>query len=468
MSSPYKNLLLDSISFNHPVSSYQIQTPLVNNIATPKLKDTSLGSISNIEKFIDEKYENLSAAKKVYTKPSNESHNNSNKNDDFLNQNSLYKELTISLKDQIEILKSEVLFLRGEICDKNSLIKHLLNFHYSKSSSNKNLDIILGELNKSKDECIYSNEIHISDQQQEIPDQRRNLIHLNNNGNNSDHKINNTETNSLKDNSNLIDFEKNDKAHKNPFSNTPLTNPDSQISPTNPFNLSDEGKDENSHDIDNKNNNDNIAALNPSSNVNAKANVKEIDNTNIDKNDKSNEEDIDDNKKKLDGEKKSIYIVGDSIVKELRGYELSKSIKQKKLVKVRTHPGGKTSCLSDHLKPVMRSRDCDHIIIHVGTNDLRSEKTPVQISHDIINLAYAVRQNEIKVSISGLIQRNDDLNEKVLLVNDILVKSCESIDIPFINHKNIRPDIHLNASKVHLNKKGNSILIANLRKYLCN
>ena len=92
----------------------------------------------------------------------------------------------------------------------------------------------------------------------------------------------------------------------------------------------------------------------------------------------------------------------------------------------------------------------------------------MQIGQEIINLAYAAKDRNVKVSVSSLIQRNDDLNEKVLAVNDALEKTCKSIDMAFIAHKNIRPDVHLNASKLHLNKNGNSILIGNFRKFLNN
>ena len=62
-------------------------------------------------------------------------------------------------------------------------------------------------------------------------------------------------------------------------------------------------------------------------------------------------------------------------------------------------------------------------------------------------------------------QRNDGLNEKVLLVNDVLKKICESVDIEYINNVNIRPDVHLNRSNLHLNKKGNNILTSNIRSF---
>ena len=52
------------------------------------------------------------------------------------------------------------------------------------------------------------------------------------------------------------------------------------------------------------------------------------------------------------------------------------------------------SCINDHVKPVIRNQETDHIILHTGTNDLSSDKTPVQICNDNVNL---VRQLKTKI-----------------------------------------------------------------------
>ena len=190
------------------------------------------------------------------------------------------------------------------------------------------------------------------------------------------------------------------------------------------------------------------------------------DNTNAKTNTELQNNDLKEDDKKNSQERKTIFIVGDSMIKELKGFELAKSIGHKKAVKIRSHPSAQIRCLVDHIQPIIRNNDTEHVLLHIGTNDLKSEKTPVQICHDIIHLTSVIRDKGIKVSISGIIQRNDQLNNKVLLVNDSLKKICESIGITFINNGNIRPDLHLNASKLHLNRRGNSILIGNVRKYL--
>ena len=57
------------------------------------------------------------------------------------------------------------------------------------------------------------------------------------------------------------------------------------------------------------------------------------------------------------------------MVKEGNGFELSKNIRHKYSVRVKFHPSAKASCINDHIKPVIRSQEADHIILHTGAND---------------------------------------------------------------------------------------------------
>ena len=45
----------------------------------------------------------------------------------------------------------------------------------------------------------------------------------------------------------------------------------------------------------------------------------------------------------------------------------------KLLVRVRPFSGAKVNCMINHLKPAMRDDKPDHVILHSGTNYLRSE-----------------------------------------------------------------------------------------------
>ena len=132
----------------------------------------------------------------------------------------------------------------------------------------------------------------------------------------------------------------------------------------------------------------------------------------------------------------------------------------------RFHLSTKTSCINDHVKPVIRNQEDDHIILHTGTNDFSSDKTPVQICN--VNLAASIKDKDIKVTISELVEQNDALNEKAVLANEYLSKICKTIGLPIIKHHNIKLEFHLNQSKLHLNKKGNTIFSSNVWRYLSN
>ena len=154
------------------------------------------------------------------------------------------------------------------------------------------------------------------------------------------------------------------------------------------------------------------------------------------------------------------------MAKEGNGSDLSKSIKHKYSVKVRFHPSAKASYINDHVKPVIRNQEADQIILHTGPNDLSSDKIPVQICNDIVNLAASIKDKDTKVTIIEIVERNDVLNEKVVMVNEYLSKICKTIGLSIIKHHNIKPDFQLNQSKLDLNKKGNTIFVSNFSEIL--
>ena len=110
-------------------------------------------------------------------------------------------------------------------------------------------------------------------------------------------------------------------------------------------------------------------------------------------------------------------------------------------------------------------RKPDTIILHCGTNDLRlKDKREVEISKEIIDIAKQIQSNKIDIIVSGLIARGDELEHKREKTNYILRDMCYEESITYTDHPNIEANIHLNRSKLHLNRYGDSILAANLLK----
>ena len=161
------------------------------------------------------------------------------------------------------------------------------------------------------------------------------------------------------------------------------------------------------------------------------------------------------------GEKdeKSIFVIGDSMVKRLNRWEMSKKLNANRKVLVKTFSGAKTTCMNDYVKPLVRSSP-DHFILHVGTNDLSSDKSPEEIARSNIDLATSIKNEKHDVSISNIRIRADDkkLEEKRCEVNSFLGKLCKEKNFYLIDHSTRIKRNHLNKGKLHLNKKGTKLL----------
>ena len=137
------------------------------------------------------------------------------------------------------------------------------------------------------------------------------------------------------------------------------------------------------------------------------------------------------------------------MVKKLNGYVLARKIKHKHLVKVRSFSGAKVSCMTDRVKPTLRDINPYHIVLHAGTNDLRTENTASQIAKATIDLATSLKNDDNTVTVSGIIPRLDDLNDKANKVNRRLVLMCKKRNISFLSHdESIDSSKHLNESTV--------------------
>ena len=111
-------------------------------------------------------------------------------------------------------------------------------------------------------------------------------------------------------------------------------------------------------------------------------------------------------------------IVGDSMIKDVYGWELSD--REEKVV-VKHVSGSTTEDMKNYIQPPLKC-DCDRVIIHVGTNDLRSSQDPVTIAKNIIDIAKNSTTNNNEISVSSIVPRRDNLNGKGRQVNKILQK----------------------------------------------
>ena len=100
----------------------------------------------------------------------------------------------------------------------------------------------------------------------------------------------------------------------------------------------------------------------------------------------------------------------------------------------------------------------DHIIFHVGANDISSDKNAGDNAKSIADLVISSKSPTCDVSISNIITRKDQHQHKAQIVNNHLKEMFTNKNIKLIDHgKNIKHQ-HLNKSKLHLTNRGTNIL----------
>ena len=113
--------------------------------------------------------------------------------------------------------------------------------------------------------------------------------------------------------------------------------------------------------------------------------------------------------------------------------------------------------MHDHVKPTVRDFNLDHIILHCGTNDPNSERRISQIARSVVELALSLKSKDNKISISLIVPRFDNLNNKASEVNSRLVHMCAEL---------IQPENPLNESKLHFNRYGTIAFADSISNFL--
>ena len=120
--------------------------------------------------------------------------------------------------------------------------------------------------------------------------------------------------------------------------------------------------------------------------------------------------------------------------------------------------GATTNYMEDYMKPSLR-KGPNHIILHVGTNDLILDRTSQDIATSIVNLASSTKGENCCLSVSNIILRTDNrkFSQKGQEVNTHLKDMCKEKNIYLIDNTNKIKVQHLNKGKLNLNKRGSNI-----------
>ena len=160
-------------------------------------------------------------------------------------------------------------------------------------------------------------------------------------------------------------------------------------------------------------------------------------------------------------QKKRVVITGDSILNGIHEKGLSRNHN----VKIKNFSGGTSETIFENLNDIIKSKpDC--LIIHAGTNDLTNGINLLNQAKKIVKEVKKMSPNT-KVVFSSITTRKDrkNIDKKVSEVNSYLKNYCSQKNIDFIDNSNIKEE-HLGKKKLHLVKKGDSILANNFLKYL--
>ena len=160
-------------------------------------------------------------------------------------------------------------------------------------------------------------------------------------------------------------------------------------------------------------------------------------------------------------------IVGDSIVKNVYGNAITKWVKYRKHVVVKHFWGAKIDDMKYYVKPTQEKQPAQ-IIVHIGTNDLSSNKNSDEIAGEIVNFTKSIKTDENNIVISSIVPRKDRLNNKAKEVNLDLKEKCEANNLSLIEHYNINLYHHINAKGLHLNNYGDNQLTKNFTRFIEN
>ena len=157
--------------------------------------------------------------------------------------------------------------------------------------------------------------------------------------------------------------------------------------------------------------------------------------------------------------KKSITILGDSLLKDVKSFKLKNAINNTANIYVKSFSGATIDDMASYVIPTKKYNP-DAVILHCGTNDLNT-KDPKDIASKVIDLAKSLHTSHTTAVVSTLLPRNDNLDQKRIAINKHLQRECNQRNLAFIHHENIEKTKHLNKSGLYVNSIGTKLLSFN-------
>ena len=132
-------------------------------------------------------------------------------------------------------------------------------------------------------------------------------------------------------------------------------------------------------------------------------------------------------------------------------------------VKVRSHPGGTTRDIADHVKPVAR-RKPDMVIIHCGTNEFTNDFDTTKHLEEVAEILKEESPHS-KIVMSAAMMRSDGqgMEKKIDELRCKVKAVCVEQRLDFFNNSNVDNSC-LGQNGLHLNLMGNTAFTKLFRK----
>ena len=99
-----------------------------------------------------------------------------------------------------------------------------------------------------------------------------------------------------------------------------------------------------------------------------------------------------------------IEIIGESLIKDVKGHKKNEATIRAEKIYVKSFSGATTDDMKSHVISTMK-RNPKKVILHCGTNDIRSQATPENIAKEVMDLAVSLSTKENIVFVSGIVPR---------------------------------------------------------------
>ena len=91
------------------------------------------------------------------------------------------------------------------------------------------------------------------------------------------------------------------------------------------------------------------------------------------------------------------------------------------ILKKHDFSSAKISFMKGYIQPTLRELDPEHVILHVGMNNLNSPLHPKEIADGIVDLVKSTKTDNGNIKTSTIIPRGDKLKNKANEVNNFLM-----------------------------------------------